>query len=355
MTGEKREVRSEKEYRKVPMLSASDLRSFSIDRQKFFKTKVLGEGLEEDVYNESMLIGSVTHCLLLEPENFEKKYMMSICSSPPTANLLLFTESLYRHTLANMDESGALTCDFNELVDLAYPDSEYKIAKEAVLKKFVEPNKRTGETAQQYYDQLIQAKSQGLEVCCVDDINIAEKITKLTLEDEFAGNIFVDGEDEQSFNEQQIEGFYIDGLEMKAMLDKIKVNHKGKFLTIYDLKVVYDVVNFRREYFLKKQAYIQAYVYYEALRSGKLDLGFDYSGYIIDEPKFVVVHSGCFYKPLVYNMSFSKIKEAYQGFMEGEREYKGVKEIIQDILWCQENALWSISKNSYEKKGLIEL
>lgn len=352
MTGEKNIMRSEAEYRKVPMLSSSDLRDFAEDRLGFYKEKVLGKKKVEK-YNKAMLIGSIVHCLLLEPENFDKRFFMSICQHPPTANLLLFTEALYNHTVANMDENGVVTVDFQELVDLAYPESEYKITKEAVLKKFTEPNQKTGETAEQYYNQLREAKTKGLEVACVDDINIAEKIVGQVRNDEFVGHIFEDGEDIQSFNEQQIEGFKIDELEMKAMLDKIIANHKEKMLYIIDLKSVYDVTNFKEKYWLKKKAYIQGYVYYKALMSGVLDLGFDYSEYEIVPPVFVVAHSGCFYAPLRYRMDTLDLVDAYEGFTHEGRNYIGVKEIIEDILWSQETGKWNISRKAYENRGVI--
>lgn len=354
MTGEKKEVRSEKEYRALDLLSASDLRSFSIDRLKFYKEKILGEKREEE-YNKSILIGNLGHCLLLEPEKFDDKFFMSICSTPPTGMLLAFTEALYKHTVLSMDERGVVTEEMSVLVDRAYEDSGFKITKEAVLKKFTEPNKKSGETAEQYYEQLREAKTKNLEVACTDDINIAEKAIQLIRSDEFVGPIFEDSEDEQSFNEQQIEGFKIGDLEMKAMLDKIKVNHKTKTIQIYDLKFVYDVINFKREYWLKKQAYIQGYVYWKALMSRVLDLGFDYSEYEILPPIFVVAHSGCFYRPLQYRMSVGDLEKAEYGFTENDRDYRGVAEIIDDIIWCQENQIWNISKTHYGDRGIVNL
>ena len=353
MIGEKKEKLSENQYRSIPLLSASDLRSFSIDRLKFYKEKILGEKREEE-YNKAILLGNLGHCLILEPEKFDDKFMMSICTSPPTAGVLVFTEALYKHTMANMAEDGTLTVDFSELFDLAYAESGFKITKEAVAKKFTEKNNK-GETAEQYYQQLVQASSQNLQVACVDDITIAEKAVNLVLHDEFTGPIFEERQGCEYFNEQQIEGFTVEGLEMKAMLDRIVVDHNNKTIQIYDLKFVYDVVNFKREYWLKKQAYIQGYIYWKALMSGVLDLGFDYSEYEILPPIFIVAHSGCFYRPLQYKMSVEDLNKAEKGFVENEREYKGVTEIIKDILWCQENQIWNISKSAFEAGGIVNL
>lgn len=356
MTGEKKVNRSEQEYRKLDYLSSSDLREFSIDRKKFFKTKIeKSETRQEDEYNPALLIGSLGHNLLLEPENFDSKFYMSTCTNPPTANMLVFTESLYKHTVSNMDENGIVTEEFSNLVDLAYIDSGYKISKEKVLENFTKPNKNNGETPEMYYNQLREARSRNLQICCVDDITIAEKAVNLVLHDEFTGPIFEEREGYEYCNEQQIEGFTVEGLEMKAMLDRIVIDHNNKTIQIYDLKFVYDVVNFKREYWLKKQAYIQGYIYWRALMSGVLDLEFDYSEYEILPPIFIVAHSGCFYRPLQYKMSVEDLNKAEKGFVENEREYKGVTEIIKDILWCQENQIWNISKSAFEAGGIVNL
>lgn len=354
MTGEKLQVKTEAEYRKVPMLSASDLRQFSTDRKAFFQEKILGEKKEEE-YNKAILIGNLVHCLLLEPQEFDKKFYMSICEKPPTGMLLAFTEALYRHTVASLDEQGIVTEEFDVLSDKAYVDSEFKISKEAVLKNFTTANKKTGEIPENYYKQLLEARLQGLEVACVDDITIAEKVVKQVREDEFAGKIFEEDPDIQCFNEQKIEGFEIFGLEMKAMLDRIVVNHKSKIIQIYDLKVVYDPINFEREYWLKKAAYIQAYIYYYALRSGVVDLGFSYDGYIMVAPIFLCAHSGCFYKPLQYEMDHKGLGVAEKGFTKNDRYYPGVQEIIEDIKFAQKTGNWTISKEDYKNLGIRKI
>ncbi len=354
MTGDKITHKTEAEYRKVPMLSASDLRQFSTDRKAFFQEKILGEKREED-YNKAILIGNLVHCLLLEPQEFDNKFYMSICEKPPTGLLLAFTEALYKHTVLSLDENNVVTEDFDSLSDKAYVDSEFKISKEAVLKNFTTPNKKTGEIPENYYKQLLEARLQGLEVACVDDITIAEKIVKQLREDEFVGGIFEDTEDTQSFNEQKIEGFEVDGIQMKGMLDRIVVNHKDKTLQIYDLKVVYDPINFMREYYLKKAAYIQGYIYRIGLLSGKLDLGFDYSDYKHLPPIFLCAHSGCFYKPIQYKMSMNSLLAANIGFDVAQRHYPGVGDIIQDILFAQEKGEWNISLKDYLTNGVREI
>ncbi len=334
---------SEKEYRAIPMLSASDLRQFITDRKKFYKEKVLGEKRLEE-YNKSILIGNICHTLLLEPDEFDNKYLMSTCETPPTGMVLSFTESFYRNTVANMDDDGNITADVAELLNTAYAESGFKISFEAAIKKF-------NESGKDYYEQLVVAKSKGLEIVCLDDINIATKIVKMIKEDEFVGKYFTNTD----YCELKADGFLIDGIEMKCMLDKVMVDREHETIQLIDPKIVFDNQNFYREYFLKKRADIQAYIYYMALKSGKVDLGFDYSKYVILPPIFIAVDSGCYYKPVQYRVSHEGLKNAYEGFAVNDREYKGVKEILQELNWAKETGNWTISKKIFDNQGIVDL
>lgn len=343
ITGEIKKEKSTKEYFELELISASDLRLFNIDRKKFHKEKILKEPRIEE-YNRAIIIGSLTHLMVFEPHEFDNRYMMSICQEPPTGLVLAFTEALYRHSCANMREDGAINAEFKDLVQLAYQESGFKITLEAALKKFKE-------TGQEYYDQLLQAKQKNLSVVCIDDVNIASKITETLKSDRFVGHYF----NNIDYCELKVDGFEVDGLEMKSMIDKIIPNHEEKTLQPIDLKVVYDNQQFFREYFLKKQAYIQAYIYDQAVKSRKIDLGFDYSEYKILPIKFICADSGCFFSPLIYSLSEKDLENAYLGFKENGREYLGVKDLIYDMIWAKKSNIWNISKRDWENKGIKDL
>lgn len=345
ITGKKR---SEREYRKLDMLSSSDIRMFASDRKKFYN-KVVLKDFQEEESSRAILIGNLCHCLLLEPEEFDNKFFMSICSNPPTEKMLDFVNALFKHTVINSDESGNVTCDFEYIAKEAYAEAGFKWKFETVMEKFI------GSEAENYYKELRESKTKGLQVVCVEDLDIATKIVQRIKEDEFVGEIFNQENTDNIlvFNELQAEGFDVLGLEMKGMLDKIIVNHNSKTIQIYDLKVVWDNQNFVREYYLKKMAYIQAYVYHRALLSGVIDLGFDYENYEILPPIFVVVDSSNFYSPLMYKLSVEDLEMAYKGFTYNGREYKGVFEIINELKFAMETGRFNISKEAWQSGGVV--
>ena len=331
-----------KEYRALPQLSSSDLRLFNQDRKKFYKTRILGEKQQEE-YNKSMLIGSLVHCLLLEDQaTFDSRYHLSTLNGMPTGLMLTFVEALWKHTKANLGESGEMTMEFSDIAKLAFDESGFKWAFETVLTKF------SGSKAEEYYRELIETESRGLKVVTLGDITIAEKIANIVKNDQFCGKFF--DERTKFINEMQIDDFEIDGLKMKGMLDKVVIDEEAKTIRWIDLKVVFSNETFITEYYLKRAGFIPSYIYQAALRSLK-----EYEEYTLLPPIFLAIDSGCFNAPIQYELTEQDLHYAYWGFKIGNRQYKGVKEIIKSIEFATENQKWDISYENYKNEGKTPL
>ena len=340
-----------KDYFKIDMLSSSDLRLFATDRKKFYKKNILKEKEEDaDDYNRATLIGNLCHSMLLEPELFDEKYLVSECAETPTGLMLKFTEALYDATVNNLDHQGSILVDMPALAQMAWEASGFKISLDAVMKKFA------GSTAEQYYNDLRRSRPNNLLLVCIDDLSIANSITASILGDEFVGPIFtIPADNNTIFSEIQVENVKFLGTSMKAMLDRVIVDHGDKTIQLYDLKVVWDNQNFYSEYYVKKLAYIQALVYHTALAQKTVDLGFDYSNYYVKLPIFVVADSSNFYAPVQYKLHLNNMEDAMNGFEYRGRMYKGAKEIVQEIIWAVETNNWRISKEAWDSNGILTL
>jgi len=333
-------TKTEATYRAIPLNSSSSLKDFSLDRKKYYRKYVLNEGVEEDD-NKAATMGRLVETLLLEPEEFDKRFTMSIVESAPTGLMLEFVEALYRHTRDATSEDGEVNKEFEELVDLAYVDSGFKIKKDAVLNKFI------GSDAELYYKEIREVRSRNLTVVTVNDVTNAEKIVE-ELRSNFATSDIVNKSGSGVYNQIQVDDFEIDGLKLKSMIDKIVVNDLKKTVQVYDLKCVWAVENFFEEYYLYRRAYIQAYVYYHAAKA-------KFPTYTINPPKFIVCDSTNYFNPLVYELTFDDLDDAYNGFEYKGRKYPGVKQIIEDLKWAFETTIWNISKDNYENDGYVKL
>ena len=122
----------------------------------------------------------------------------------------------------------------------------------------------------------------------------------------------------------------------------------GNEIIATDLKVTWTNDDFFTEYFLKRRADIQAYVYRKAVE-------FAYPEYICDSFRFVVADSTNFNVPLIYWTDDSWMDKTYNGFTYDGKSYKGLGEIIDEIKWHQSRGDWTVSKKAFDNQGVIKL
>jgi len=343
-------VKTEKEYRAVQMDSSSSLKEFSLDRKKYYRKYVLNEKVE-DSETKASVIGRVVETLLLEPEEFDNRFYMSVCLSAPTGLMLAFVEALYKNTSNATNELGEVTKSFEELSRDAYAEAGFKIKYDAVIAKF------QGSDAEIYYDEMRKVRSKGLTVVTTEDVTNAEKIvTELKTNFVTAEVVnLVSSARWSVHNQMQIEGYSVDGHLFKSMMDKVIVDHDQRTIQVYDLKCTWSVENFYEEYYLYRRAYIQAFLYYRAALSLTIDENSELFGYKVEAPKFIVCDSTNYYNPLIYALTGDDLLDAYEGFEHKGRKYPGVGSIIKDMKWAQENDVWNISRENFINKGEVKI
>ena len=345
----KGQLKTEKEYRAVKMDSSSSLKEFSVNRKKYYKKYILGEKDTDEEDSKASVVGRLVETLLLEPELFDERFYMSSCITAPSPLMLLFVQSLAKHTQLATNEFGEVTRSFEDLCRDAYAESGFKIKFEAVINKFV------GTDAEIYYKELREVNARNLTVVTADDVTNAEKIVT-ELKTNFATSEIinlVNSARYEVYNQHQVEGFIVDGHQFKGMMDKLIIDHEKKTIQVYDLKCVWSVEGFYEEYYLYRRAYIQAYLYWKAATHIKEET--DLKGYFVAPPKFIVCDSTNYYNPLVYELHADDLIDAYEGFEHKGRTYPGVKQLIQDLEWAVENDVWNISKDNYENQGHINI
>jgi len=342
------QTKTEAQYRAVIMDSSSSLKEFSTNRKKYHKKYILNENVEEDD-NKAATTGRVVETLLLEPEEFDNRFHMSIVTSAPTAMMLDFVEALYKHSAAATNEDGVLTRTFEDICKDAHVDSGFKISLDAVLKKFI------GSDAEVYYKEIREVRSKGLTVVTTQDVENATKIVEELKTNDFIAPIvnLVKSSRYDVYNQLQVEGYEIEGHLFKSMMDKVVVDRIEETIQVYDLKCTWSVENFYEEYYLYRRAYIQGFLYHKAAESWASEMGFD--EFTILYPKFIVCDSTNYSSPLVYTMSDINMQDALNGFEHKGRQYPGVASLIEDLKWAIENDKWNISRENYLNNGIVKL
>lgn len=342
--------RTEEDYRKVVMDSSSSLKMFSENRKKYYKRYYLNESVE-DKDNTSINMGKLVECILMEPHLFDEKFYMSSCASTPTGLMLEFAEGLYRVTRDATDEFGVVKKDFADISQEAYALSGFKIKYEAVIAKFY------GSDAEIYYNEIRTVRSKNLTVVNTMEVSIAEKIVEQLKTNSTTAPIvnLVNSSRYTIIDQMQIEGYEIDGLPLKSMLDKVVIDHDEKTIYPYDLKCTWSVENFYEEYYLYRRAYIQAYLYYHAMLHLSQDENSEYYGYTVEFLQFIVCDSTNYYQPLIYTLDTRDMIDAYKGFVHKGRTYPGVADIIAALKWCKETNTWNISHKNYLSNGVVNI
>jgi hypothetical protein len=335
-------LKTEKEYRAMPIDSSSSLKEFSLDRKKYFRKYILSEKVEEED-NKASVMGRLVECLLWEPDKFDDKFSMSSLAKAPTGNMLAFVEALCKYTLQDRDKEDF---SFETVAKKAHIDSQFKWSLERVLDNFV------GKDPEIYYNEILDVRSKGLTVVTGDDVTNAERIVDQLRTNEFVAPIITATGDSTKtvYVQFQNENYEVNDVKFKSMLDFVIVDHKKKKIYVYDLKCTWSVEGFYYEYYLYRRAYIQAYLYYQAVLQYFKDLKYE-----VEPMQFIVCDSIGYYDPLIYKMSFDDLDDAYNGFTVNGREYPGVKQIIEELKFAKENDIWSISKNNYLSNGIVKL
>lgn len=342
-------AKTEAVYRANMLDSSSSLKDFSMDRKKYYRKYILGESVE-DKDTQAATTGRVVETLLLEPELFDERFYMSSCIEAPSALMLAFVNALYKFTKEATDDDDNVTRSFEDISKDAYVESGFKIKYEAVIGKFV------GSDAEIYYNEMRTVKSKGLTVVTAEDVTNAEKIVEELRNNPVTKDVvnLVSSSRYTVHNQLQVEGYEIDHMKFKSMMDKLVVDHEAKTVQVYDLKCTWSVENFLEEYYLYRRAYIQAYLYFWAatyFREGDQEL----AGYQILPPKFIVCDSTNYYNPLIYTLDYNDLDSAYDGFTHKNREYKGVRTIIADLQWALDNNIWNISRENSLSNGLVNI
>lgn len=350
----KGQAKTEAVYRAILLDSSSSLKEFSMDRKKYYNKYYLGKNVE-DKDSQAAIMGRLVETLLMEPDEFDKRFYMSACATSPTGNMVTFVENLYRETIDATDEFGNVTKTFEEISKAAFADCGYSGkgngSYENIIKKFI------GSDAEIYYNEIRKVRANNLTVVTSQDVTHAENIVS-ELRNNFATKDIVNLVNSSRYSvydQLQVEAYEVDGHLFKSMMDKVIVDHQEKTIQPYDLKCTWSVENFYEEYYLYRRAYIQAYLYYYAAKHLTLDENSELYGYKVNPLQFIVCDSTNYYNPLVYTLSDEDMKDAYEGFVHKGKTYPGVKYLIDELKWAMDMNIWNISKSNYLKKGIVNI
>lgn len=363
------QLKTTKDYRLIDVDSYSTLKDFDNDILLYYKKYVLKEKVKEEV-SWSMILGELVDCLMFAPEEYHERFVESnVRELEPGKNQMSdFTLKLWEITKFSTDDDGICSRSFMEMAEEAFNlvkydlnGNEVKFLKKDlnyVLEKFVNSE------FEEWYN--LKRNSFGKYVISLQDKEKADKIVNMLKELLFK---YLDNSRYVFFNHPRVLFNLYGVLPFKSEFDFILLDLQEKEILPFDLKVTHDISNFSYSY-LKNKYYIQAHCYTEAVKVWVEDnsvaqmledggnKGLNLKDFSLNGFNFLVADSGCHYKPLVYFLSNIDLYKAKMGFKVNGKIYRGVKQIVEDLLWAKKTGDFTIYKHdldSMSKNGFLKL
>ena len=349
---------TEQQYRSIKdRLSYSSIKLFDTDRKAFYQQVILGEPRKEKE-SSALISGSLVHLLLSIPEQFDEKFHIA-SAQEPTGQMLELCEALYSRALKSITD-GVQTEKFEVLftdavnsVKYDYNMKEVKFMgknMEQIIALFTGTDKK-GVTPELWYKEKIDCI--GKQMVSVGLIESAEKIVEKIKVHPYTAdiaNLQSDGEVEV-FNELPIL-FELEGVEYKAMVDKLVVCHDINTIYIYDWKTTWQIDHPQGSY-LKYGYYLQAAMYRDAVRMWAKE--HDLQHYIIEPMVFVFCDVSGFQAPVKLMLTDDDVDRACRGLLYRGIRYKGLRELQADIAWCLSTGDWGDSLELQKNNGCVPL
>lgn len=148
-------VKEEEFFDKTFMMSYSGLNKLAQSPALFYQHYVLGQ--REDVYDKNMIEGSLIHCLLLNPSEFEDQYVLSSELTPSESQVQVLHRLFehYKELKAEGDHRETLEEFSYAIIDILEDVNLYQSMKpETRLAKMV------NETTKSYWDYIKKAEGK---------------------------------------------------------------------------------------------------------------------------------------------------------------------------------------------------
>lgn len=341
------------DYRKIDKLSGSAIKLFATNRSKFYREVVLKEK-RKDKDTDSIKIGSVIDFILSDckgdllefEQRFDEKFAL-LSGNKGSGQMFLLADLLFEYTQRDSNDENICTTTFVDRFTEAFENLQKQDkfkgkTIENTIPLFV------GSEAETYFKERLN--NIGKTVIDEGMFNYCKKRAELVINDE---NIELFRDNTENLGKTIIEWEFM-GFECKSELDNLRINHNKKELIITEIKSNWEIEEFQRVY-LKLRYYLSAKFYELAVDYWRRHIVPEMRDYNIKFEFLTVDTSPNNLRPIVYTLSETDLQKAWEGFYVNGYYYKGLKELLEEIKWCQENNQWNITKLAYENNSKLPL
>jgi hypothetical protein len=335
------------DYRKLDKDSYSSLKMFADDPAKYYKKFIKKERIREDK-SVALILGDLVDTLLFSPEEYEMKFVEANTYELVKGKTHMgdFAIELWDLTEQCLSEDGQVTREFSELAQEAY--TNVKFDSNGVVVKFVK------KTFEQVVEDFIDSKEEewyklkrtGKTIITMYLKEKALRIIERLRTDDNTYEFFLENDEYEALDQMTLE-FDLFGLPFKFMPDRVFSYKKNRKKLPYDLKCKWDILNFDYQY-REEYLYLQAGCYVLGLKD-------KFPKDDVEPMKFLLADTNELLRPLIYECDEEDLKKSIEGFSVNGKKYKGIKEIVEDLIWARENNIWTISRTDFLNGGIRKL
>lgn len=346
-------------YRKLDALNQTMIKLFSSDPVKFYEEFKLGKR-RRDKKNTGMIIGDLVDFYILGCKGDDLEFMNRLEErfvlfegNISSKQVFMLADYIFEEAESSLDEKGQITCDFDSMFQAAIirvqAEGKYKGKdSDKILEDFYDNGKH-------YYDKKIE--NIGKTVIEASLVDKAKGIAERLIHDSFTKDIFKGEEHVEIFTHFAIEWKYPLLLNRhypcKSEIDLLKIDHEFRIIHPIDLKTTYDNESFDHMY-IKNSYFLQNAFYVKAVEEWSKENGI--GDYEVRPMVFVVGDTSANNRrPLIFQTSAADVAAGINGFSLRGVQYKGIDELIEDIVWAEDQDIWNCSRDSYGKDGILEL
>lgn len=233
----------------------------------------------------------------------------------------------------------------------AYTDSGYKMWIDKVVEKFWQ-----NEEAVKYY-KLTKDLGDGIIVISSDEHEAVMKAHELIMANEYVKPYFINDDPMVTLLHQVPIFFLFQGMECKALMDGIRIDHRNKTIEPLDLKTSRSVYDFE-EHFIQYKYYLQAAFYLLAIQSENSPVRqYLDQGYTILDFIFIAVENkaSSSHPAIIFVTNEHDRTSALEGGYIKHRWVKGIIELINDYKYHLETDRWDLPVDLIVSKGRKQL
>lgn len=317
-------------YYEVNAISNSALSLFNYDIELFYKVYISKELPQKQ--SSSLLLGTLVHNIILEPDKLENYKIIKNVATPSGKMLDFIDHYLYLSI-------SQPTINEEDKYRLAYTNAEY--AERTKIENVIKDSNKY----QEYIDLKLEMALNKDKYTYItqEEIDLAKELASVATDLNPMWDIILNKnifDEVEVFDEREF--YWIDevtGLSLKSKLDRLIVNHTVKRIDYFDFKT--DSKNPLRRYketFEYWKTYRQIGFYNKAIMNVP-----EYKSYLINH--WIVPIDVKTKKSTIYNVSEDYI-------IKGEDE---INKDLKDLKWHIENNKWEYTKEQYDQFELQKM